>query len=82
MLNNLDDRSQRESYSLNDELNLSRLFDKKIWGIDEVCSFTNYKKGTIYNLVSRGEVPYRKRIGGRRLIFLPSEITKWFRGEI
>ena len=59
-----------------------RLFDKEIWGIDEVCSFTSYKKGTIYNLVSSGEIPFRKRSGGRRLIFLPSEITEWFKGEI
>lgn len=82
MLNNLDDRLEMKNYNLTAELILSGLFDKRIWGIDEVCLFTNYKKGTIYNLVSRGEVPYRKRVGGRRLIFLPSEITSWFSGEI
>ncbi len=82
MLNNLDDRLEMKNYNLTDELILSGLFDKRIWGIDEVCLFTNYKKGTIYNLVSRGEVPYRKRVGGRRLVFLPSEITSWFSGEI
>ena len=59
-----------------------RLFDKEIWGIDEVCSFTKYKKGTIYNLVCNGEIPFRKRNGGRRLIFLPSEITEWFKGDL
>jgi len=26
------------------------LFDKLIWGIDDVCRFTAYRKGTIYNL--------------------------------
>ena len=30
-------------------------FNNLIWGIDEVCSFTSYAKGTIYNLVSRGD---------------------------
>ena len=57
-------------------------FDNRIWGIDEVCSFTSYAKGTIYNLVSRGEIPYRKRGGGRRLVFIPSEIIEWFKGEL
>lgn len=58
------------------------LFNNRIWGIDEVCSFTSYAKGTIYNLVSRGEIPYRKRGGGRRLVFIPSEIIEWFKGEL
>jgi excisionase family DNA binding protein len=55
------------------------LFNMLIWTIDEVCSFTAYKKGTIYNLVSRGSIPYRKR--GKRLFFVPSEILSWIKGE-
>ena len=55
------------------------LFDKLIWTIEEVCSFTAYKKGTIYNLVSSGSIPYRKR--GKRLFFVPSEILSWIKGE-
>lgn len=58
------------------------IFYSRIWGIDEVCSFTSYAKGTVYNLVSRGEIPYRKRGGGRRLVFIPSEIIEWFKGEL
>lgn len=58
------------------------LFNKLIWGIDEVCSFTSYAKGTIYNLVNRGEIPFHKRRGGRRLVFIPSEIIDWFKGGI
>jgi predicted DNA-binding transcriptional regulator AlpA len=58
------------------------IFNRRIWGIEEVCSFTTYAKGTIYNLVSRGEIPYRKRGGGRRLVFVPSEIIEWFKGEL
>jgi excisionase family DNA binding protein len=59
-----------------------QLFDKLIWGIDEVCAFTNYAKGTVYNLVSRGEIPHRTRGRKRRLVFLPSEIIAWLKGEI
>ena len=59
----------------------SELFNNLIWGIDEVCSFTTYAKGTIYNLVSRGEIPYRTRGRKKRLVFIPSEIIAWFKGE-
>lgn len=56
------------------------LFDKFIWGIDEVSRFTSYSKGTIYNLVSEGDIPYRKKRG--RLKFIPDEILKWIKGEL
>lgn len=59
----------------------NELFNNLIWGIDEVCSFTTYAKGTIYNLVSRGEIPYRTRGRKKRLVFIPSEIIAWFKGE-
>ena len=49
----------------------TKLFENLIWGLDEVCEFTKYAKGTIYNLVSKGEVPYR-RGRRRKLIFIPS----------
>lgn len=63
------------------EKSLDSLFKNLIWGIDEVCSFTSYAKGTIYNLVSRGEIPYRTRGRKKRLVFIPSEIIAWFKGE-
>lgn len=56
-------------------------FNNLIWGIDEVCNFTSYAKGTIYNLVSRGDIPYRTRGRKKRLVFIPSEIIAWFKGE-
>lgn len=65
---------------INLPLERQRLFDNLIWGIDEVSRFTSYSKGTIYNLVSEGDIPYRKRRG--RLWFVPSEILKWMKGEL
>ena len=47
--------------------------------MDDVCEVTTYKKGTIYNLVSRGEIPYRKRRG--KLFFIPSEVVSWVKNE-
>jgi predicted DNA-binding transcriptional regulator AlpA len=57
----------------------NRIFEKLIWGIDDVCRVTTYKKGTIYNLVSCGEIPYRKRRG--KLFFIPSEILSWVQND-
>jgi len=56
------------------------LFNKLIWVIDDVVEVTKYAKGTIYNLVYRGEIPYRKR--GKKLYFIPSEILSWIKGEL
>lgn len=58
----------------------SQLFNNLIWGIDEVSRFTSYAKGTIYNLVSEGDIPYRKRRG--RLWFIPNEVLKWMKGDL
>ncbi|HXH75405.1 MAG TPA: helix-turn-helix domain-containing protein [Bacteriovoracaceae bacterium] len=58
----------------------AKLFENLIWGIDEVSRFTSYSKGTIYNLVSEGDIPYRKKRG--RLWFIPSEVLKWLKGEL
>jgi predicted DNA-binding transcriptional regulator AlpA len=61
--------------------NQAQLFDNLIWGIDEVCNFSKYAKGTIYNLVSKGEIPYRTRGRKKRLVFVPSEIVAWLKGD-
>lgn len=70
------------SYNSNEETSPRSLkfFENLIWSIDEVCRFTSYSKGTVYNLVSEGDIPYRKRRG--RLWFVPSEILKWMKGEL
>ncbi len=60
--------------------NAKQLFENLIWGIDEVSQFTSYYKGTIYNLVSEGEIPFRKKRG--RLWFIPSEVLNWMKGEL
>ena len=68
------------SNDLNSNLKES-LFNNLIWGIDDVCKFTSYAKGTIYNFVSRGEIPYHTRGRKKRLVFIPDEIISWFKGE-
>lgn len=56
-----------------------QLFYKIIWDIDDVCEFTSYAKGTIYNKVSSGEIPYR-RGRKKKLIFIPNEVIEWLKG--
>ena len=51
------------------------LFKKRIWQISDVVLFTGLSKGTVYNLVSQGRLPKRKRAG--RLYFDPDEIHDW-----
>lgn len=68
-------------YNTKESKNSTLLFKNLIWGIDEVCSYTNYAKGTIYNLVSKGEIPHRTRGRKRKLVFVPSEIVAWLKGE-
>jgi predicted DNA-binding transcriptional regulator AlpA len=45
---------------------------KSIWHIDDLMAFTGLAKQTIYNKVSLGEIPCRKRWG--KLYFVPDEI--------
>ena len=56
----------------------SKLFEKRIWTIEDVCNFTSFKMRTIYNKVNKGEIPYRKC--GRKLFFIPSEVLSWVTG--
>ena len=76
---NLDYKEDQKYYNSEvSEPGSDRIFNKLIWVIDDVCRATTYKKGTIYNLVSSGSIPYRKRRG--KLFFIPSEILAWVKG--
>jgi predicted DNA-binding transcriptional regulator AlpA len=56
------------------------LFEKLIWDIEDICNFTGYAKGTIYNKLHRGEIPYR-RGHKHKVFFIPSEVISWLKGE-
>lgn len=57
------------------EESLEKLSNKRIWNICDVCLYTGYKKGTVYNLTSQDLIPYRKKRG--KLFFIPHEIQNW-----
>ena len=73
MKDSIKDNSRQLSY------NQGTLFNKLIWDIDDVCKITSYAKGTVYNKVSSGEIPYR-RGRKRKLIFIPNEVINWLKG--
>lgn len=52
-----------------------QLFNKKIWSIKDVSTFTGLKVGSIYNRTSKGLIPFSKR--GSRLFFNPHDILNW-----
>lgn len=50
--------------------------------IDELVDLTGYKKNTLYRLVHDRKIPFRKPMhGGRKLVFLRSEIEEWLKGR-
>lgn len=71
---------KKNQYNEGAQTSAQPLFEKLIWDINEVSRFTSYAKGTIYNLVSEGDIPYRKSRG--KLWFIPNEILKWMKGEL
>ncbi|MCK6594426.1 MAG: helix-turn-helix domain-containing protein [Bacteriovoracaceae bacterium] len=68
--NNIPDNSGKEIYEDHEQL-----FNKKIWSIKDVSTFTGLKVGSIYNRTSKGLIPFSKR--GSRLFFNPYDILNW-----
>ena len=54
---------------------MHELFNKRIWTITETAQFLDLAVGTIYQLVSKGKIPFRKK--NKRLYFIPQEILNW-----
>ncbi len=52
-----------------------QLFEKKIWFLKDVVTFSGYAKQTIYNLSSLGVIPHTKK--RNRLVFIPQDILNW-----
>lgn len=53
------------------------LFDNQVMTIEQTSLFLNLSVGTIYNKVSRREIPYRKPKRGGRLYFFKTELINW-----
>lgn len=48
-------------------------------GVDEACQILNIKRGTLYNKVSRKEIPFYKPAG--KLLFSRTELTNLIQGS-
>lgn len=58
----------------------NELFPDRFMGIAEASKFTTIPVGTIYQLVSKGEIPYTKKCG--RLIFSERKLRQWINGTL
>jgi|GEM_PF-2059010 excisionase family DNA binding protein len=56
-----------------------KLFEIQIWTIDDLALALNCSKGSIYNKVSKDEIPFHKKGERGRLYFIPSEILEWIK---
>ncbi len=51
-----------------------------VWTVKEVAAYLKVSAGHIYNLISKGRIPFRKRDGIIR--FIPNEIFNWLNGGV
>ena len=58
----------------------NELFPDRFMGIAEASKFTTIPVGTIYQLVSKGKIPYTKKCG--RLIFSERKLCQWINGVL
>ena len=56
------------------------LFPDRFMGIAEASKLTTIPVNTIYQLVSKGEIPYVKKCG--RLIFSERKLRQWINGML
>ena len=54
----------------------SSLRSKNIWNYKDLADYTGYKNQTLRNLVSLGEIPHSKPLGGK-VFFKRTEIEEW-----
>lgn len=58
----------------------NELFPDRFLDIAEASAFTTIPTSTIYKLVSKNKIPYRKKC--RRLIFSERELRQWINGTL
>jgi predicted DNA-binding transcriptional regulator AlpA len=72
---NIDYKSSDLSYVKRADNASAKIFDKRIWRVEDVASFLGCATGHVYNLSSDEKIPKRKKRG--LLYFVPDEILNW-----
>jgi len=52
--------------------------DEDLWDVGRVAQFLGFSRDTVYRLVEKGEIPFRRICA--RLRFLPAEVRMWASG--
>ena len=63
---------QERFFNLNSE---EKLFEKRIWRVNDVARFLGCSRGHIYNLCSDEKIPKIKK--GKFVYFIPDHILNW-----
>jgi excisionase family DNA binding protein len=58
---------------------IRELPEKELLSVDDVCQKLGLKKGSVYNLTHRREIPFYKR--GQRIYFDKTELNEWVRSD-
>lgn len=59
-----------------DRLDRLELSHKEVWNYQDLVRYTGFALPTLYCLVSKGEIPHYKPLGGK-VFFKRSEIESW-----
>lgn len=49
--------------------------DEDLWDVGRVAQFLGFSRDTVYRLVEKGQIPFRRICA--RLRFLPAEVRAW-----
>ena len=75
----LDMRLERMEKMLEEILSTLDGNGEQIMNIDQAATFLSLAKQTIYEKVSKREIPFIKRDGGKRVYFLRSSLIEWLK---
>lgn len=65
-----------EIRALREELKASK---KEFLTVDEAAELTRFSKGSIYNMVSKGKIPFIKQ--GGKLLFSSDQLIEWLKSK-
>lgn len=72
-------RKRCEILSAEKEEDVDSFEDEKLIRADEAAKFIGYKRGTLYHMTMRQEIPFEKR--GHAIFFRKKDLKAWMNGK-
>lgn len=54
----------------------------KFLRLEQVTEYTTLSRSSIYEHIARGDFPRPVRLGQRHVVWLESDLERWFKGQI